>query len=636
MGKVDLEDQFAFPRLNETEIKTLADMAQLCSFQDGEALFRSGERGFSFYVVDAGEVAIVDESGEQPRTLVVHGPREFTGDVALLTDRPAVVSAYARGDCRAYCVGPKDLRRVIQEIPDLSDKLLEAFQTRRVLLERSGFVGVRVIGSLGDPELTAIREFFDKNKIPHTWVDADAPEGRAALESLGVSSDQTPLVACARGTLATRPSVAGIAECIGLKRRIRAEPFDLVIVGAGPAGLAAAVYGASEGLATLVLDRFGPGGQAGTSSRIENYMGFPAGLTGADLANRAYLQALKFGAELVAPVEVRSMTREGDLHRLELDDGQVVRGRTVLVATGASYLRLPVAGCERFEGTGLFYSCTSVHARSCRDGRAAVIGGGNSAGQAARFLADHTRGASLLLRGGDIRKSMSDYLARRIERHENIEVLHHVEVDAVEGDRTATGLRLRDTRGGESRRLDCSAVFVFIGARPHTDWLPESVALDSKGFILTGADAAHSGRRARGPRALHGRDHVPRRLRRRRHPQRLDQARRVRRRRRGNGVYLRAPGPLGALIGSRRLGRKRGRPAYQAARTERGLAPRRLGASPLSVRASKALLAADAGVLQPGLQPVKRRTTRVVFWPPKPKLLDNATSTARSRAAWGT
>jgi thioredoxin reductase (NADPH) len=223
-------------------------------------------------------------------------------------------------------------------------------------------------------------------------------------------------------------------------------------------------------------------------------MGFPAGLTGADLANRGYLQALKFGAELVAPVEVRSMSCEDQIHRLVLDDGQVVRGRTVLIATGATYQRLPVAGCERWDGAGIFYSCTSVHARSCRSGRAAVVGGGNSAGQAVMFLADHTAGATLLLRGDDLRKNMSDYLARRIERHPKIEVLKNVEVDSVLGDGRITGLRLRQARDGGSRELDCSAVFVFIGAKPRTDWVPPSIAVDPKGFILTGADAAKSDR----------------------------------------------------------------------------------------------------------------------------------------------
>jgi thioredoxin reductase (NADPH) len=494
MAKVDYVQQIAFPKLSEDEVDILAALAKVCSFEDGETVFEAGQRGLPFYVVKSGEIAIVDESRDEPITVAVHGPGEFTGDVSLLTDRPAVISAYARGACRAYCVSQAELRRVIQEIPDLSDKLLEAFQTRRTMLERSGLIGVRLFGRLGDPDVTVIREFFDKNKVPHTWIDADEAEGQSALKSLGVSPDQLPFVACNRGTRAPRPTVTRLAECLGLKRQIRTEPFDLVIVGAGPAGLAAAVYGASEGLATIVLDRFGPGGQAGTSSRIENYMGFPAGLTGADLANRGYLQALKFGAELVAPVEVVSMTCEDCVHRLVLDDGQVVSGRTVLIATGASYQRLPVAGCERWDGAGIFYSCTSVHARSCRSGRAAVVGGGNSAGQAVMFLAEHTAGASLLLRGSDLRKSMSDYLARRIERHPKIEVIRNVEVDAVLGERTITGLRLRGVRERSSRDLDCSALFVFIGAKPRTGWLPSSIAVDSKGFIFTGADAAKSDR----------------------------------------------------------------------------------------------------------------------------------------------
>lgn len=494
MQTIDYVHHVAFPKLSEAEVERLAELAELCSFKDGEVIFQAGQRGLSLYVVESGGIAIVDESAERPKTIVVHGPGEFTGDVSLLTDRPAIVSAYARGSCRAYCVSQAGLRRVIQEIPDLSDKLLEAFQTRRIMLERSGFVGVRLFGRLDDPDVTVIREFFDKNKVPHTLIDADAADGRAALDSLGVSPDQLPFVACNRGTRSPRPTVTRLAECLGLKRPIRAEAFDLVIVGGGPAGLAAAVYGASEGLATIVLDRFGPGGQAGSSSRIENYMGFPAGMTGADLANRGYLQALKFGAELVAPVEVRSMSCEDKLHRLVLDDGQIVRGRSVLIATGATYQRLPVPGCERWDGVCIFYSCTSVHARTCQSGRAAVVGGGNSAGQAVMFLADHTPGATLLLRGGDLRKSMSDYLARRIERHPKIEVIRHVEVDAIERDRSMTKLRLRDVRGASARELECAAVFVFIGARPGTDWLPASVAVDSKGFILTGADAAKSGR----------------------------------------------------------------------------------------------------------------------------------------------
>ncbi len=494
MLKVDYEHYLAFPKLSDDELACVAKLAPICAFEDRECIFEAGQRGLPLYVVESGEIAIVDESRDEPTTIVLHGPGEFTGDVSLLTDRPAIVSAYAKGACRAYCISPDELRRVIQEVPALSDKLLEAFQTRRIMLEKSGFVGIRLFGQLGDPAVTRIEEFFDKNKVPHKWIDADEADGKAALKLLGVEPDQLPFVTCNRGSRSPRPTVTRLAECLGLKRQIREEPFDLVIVGAGPAGLAAAVYGASEGLSTIVLDRFGPGGQAGTSSRIENYMGFPAGLTGADLANRGYLQALKFGAELVAPVEVQSMTCEDQMHRLVLDDEQVVRARTVLIATGATYCRLPVAGCERWDGCGIYYSCTSVHARTCRSGRAAVVGGGNSAGQAVMFLAEQTAGATLLLRGDDLRKSMSDYLARRIERHPKIEVVCNVVVDAIEGDGKITGVKLRHIREGGSRNLDCAAVFVFIGAEPRTGWMPASIALDSKGFILTGADAAKSDR----------------------------------------------------------------------------------------------------------------------------------------------
>ncbi|WP_205679070.1 FAD-dependent oxidoreductase [Aquisphaera insulae] len=487
-------DHLAFPELTDSEMESLAKMAKVCTFRDGEPVFEAGRRGVPLYVVDSGHIEIVDESTPVSKSVVIHGPRSFTGDVSLLTDRPAIISAYARGETRAYCVSQQDLRKVIQQIPELSDKLLEAFQMRRYLLERSGFVGTRVIGRVDDPDLTQIREFFDKNKIPHTWIDADTSDGQSAMKDLEIDDTHLPFVACNRGTRSPRPTVTRLAECLGLKRPIRTEPFDLVIVGAGPAGLAAAVYGASEGLSTLLLDRFGPGGQASTSSRIENYMGFPAGLTGADLANRGYLQALKFGAELVAPVEVRSMSCEDKIHKLVLDDGQVVSGRSVLIATGASYQRLPIDGCERWDGAGVYYSCTSVHARSCKEGRAVVVGGGNSAGQAAMFLAEHTAGVSLLLRGGDLRKSMSDYLARRIESHPKIEVLRHVEIAAIDGQSRLNGVTVSGSKDGSRRTVECNGVFVFIGARPRTEWLPRDVAVDSKGFILTGADAAKSDR----------------------------------------------------------------------------------------------------------------------------------------------
>ena len=221
MPNVDYVHHLAFPKLSEDEVEIMAGMAQVCAFEDGETIFQAGQRGLPFYVVESGEIAIVDESRAESKTIVVHGPGEFTGDVSLLTDRPAVVSAYAQGATRAYCVSQAELRRVIQEIPDLSDKLLEAFQTRRTMLERSGFVGVRLFGHLGDPDVTVIREFFDKNKVPHTWVDTDTPDGKTAMDKLDVAPDQLPFVACPLGTRSPRPTVARLAECLGLKRPIR-------------------------------------------------------------------------------------------------------------------------------------------------------------------------------------------------------------------------------------------------------------------------------------------------------------------------------------------------------------------------------------------------------------------------------
>ena len=492
MATVDYVHDLAFPKLSDSEVEWLAGLATICSFKDGDLVFQAGQRGVPFYVVESGEIAIVDESTDESKTTSstaarVHGRR-------LAVDRsPCRHLGLRQGRYKGLLRHPGRARRVIQEIPDLSDKLLEAFQTRRIMLERSGFVGVRVFGHLGDPALTEIREFFDKNKVPHTWVDADEPDGQAAMKSLEVTPDQLPFVSCNRGTRSPRPRSPGwpnaLAEAPDTHRAVR--PGDRRGRAGRPRGrrlrcLRGAVHYRPRPVR--------PGRPGWHQLADRELHGIPRRPYRADLANRGYLQALKFGAELVAPVEVRSMTCEDKTHRLVLDDGQVVSGRTVLIATGATYQRLPVTGCERSDGAGIFYSCTSVHARSCKNGRAAVVGGGNSAGQAAMFLADHTAGATLLLRGGDIRKSMSDYLARRIERHEKIEVIRHVEVDAVEGDRTLRGLRLRELREGGTRELDCSAVFVFIGAQPRTGWLPPSIAVDAKGFILTGADAARSDR----------------------------------------------------------------------------------------------------------------------------------------------
>lgn len=480
----------AFPTLDEGELACVADIGTARSFRDGDVLIEAGARDYPFFAVRSGEIVIVESSSGAPKEVTVHRAGEFTGDVDMLTARPALISAVARGDCEVYEVAAARIRQLLNEVPDLSYKLLEAFQTRRELLEAGGFVGIRVIGAGDSKEALELREFCYKNKVPYTFQDIDEPSGRLALEAMGRTAEQTPIIACNR-RIALRPSLVEFAECLGIGREIPDELFDVTIVGAGPAGLAAAVYGGSEGLKTLLLDRMGPGGQTGQSSKIENYMGFPAGLSGAELANRGYLQALKFGVEFRAPVSVLAIERgETGEQRLELCSGQTIRSRSVLIATGASYRRLPVEDCGRYEGAGVYYAATSVEARVCRAATAVVVGGGNSAGQAAMFLAQQAAAVKIVLRGDDLEKSMSHYLCHRIEHARNIEVLRNTVVESLHGAKRLSQVEVRNTRTGESRRFDCAGVFSFVGALPHTEWLDDGFAKDDHGFLRTGTSVA--------------------------------------------------------------------------------------------------------------------------------------------------
>ena len=480
----------AFPNLSEQELSCVATIGTARRFRHGDVLIEAGTRNYPFYAVRSGEIVIVEDSTGERKEVTVHAAGEFTGDVDMLTGRPALISAVARGDCEVYEVAASRIRQLLNEVPDLSDKLLEAFQTRRVLLEAAGFVGIRVIGGADSKETLALREFCYKNKVPHTFQDIEESSGREALEDLGYTAADTPIIACG-DTVAPRPSLTKFAECLGISREIPDHLFDLTIVGAGPAGLAAAVYAGSEGLKTLVLDRVGPGGQTGESSRIENYMGFPAGLPGVELTNRGYLQSLKFGVEFCAPVSVLAMEqRESGEQALRLCSGQVIRSRATLIATGASYRRLPADRAEAFEGAGIYYAATSVEARMCRGATAVVVGGGNSAGQAAMYLSQQAADVKLVLRGNDLASKMSRYLVRRIEQAPNIEVLFDSEVDSAHGERRLAEIEVRNTRIGDRRRFACAALFGFIGAKPHTEWLDDGFARDEYGFLLTGAAAA--------------------------------------------------------------------------------------------------------------------------------------------------
>jgi thioredoxin reductase (NADPH) len=491
---LDSPCEAAFPHLTEAEMQVVAKLGSVRTFADGEVLFRKGDRDFPFFVVQAGAIRITESSTGQERPVAEHQPGGFSGDVDMLTGRSALVTARAAGGLQAIAVPAVRMRRLLNEVPALSDKLLHAFQLRREILERSGFVGVKLLGHSNSSAALRVQEFLYKNRVPFRFYDVDQDDGRALASECSIDVDRLPAIVAGQKVV-QQPTLPGIAQCIGISRDMPAEVLHLVIVGAGPSGLAAAVYAGSEGLRAMVLDMVGPGGQAGSSSKIENYMGFPSGVTGVDLANLGFIQALKFGVTFNAPISVLDVVRRPDgTLELPLCSGQVARTRAVLVATGVSYRRLPLENCARLEGAGVYYAATSVEARACRERMAIVVGGGNSAGQAAMYLADHASTVKLVLRGGDLYQSMSSYLADRVRTHPRIEILHHTEVEDLAGDAYLQGVTLRDNRTEARQHHDCPALFVFVGAKPATEWLPDGIARDEKGFLLTGAAAESSGR----------------------------------------------------------------------------------------------------------------------------------------------
>lgn len=487
----------AYPTLDDAKVAELVRRtdARSVSYSDGEALFRCDQPYVQCFVICSGAVKILDESGDEPKTVTVHQKGEFTGDADLLSGVPSLVAGVAEGDTKTYAIDAERLRSVLNEWPALGDLFLQAFIARRQLLrELPGYTGLRVIGSRHSPDLFRIRDFLARNCVLYTWYDVETDlQMSELLSQFGVTKADLPVVACGHKLLLRNPSNRELAERLGIRKPLERTVYDLVVVGAGPAGLAAAVYAASEGLNTVVLERVAPGGQASSSMRIENYLGFPTGITGRELADRAALQVAKFGARITVPTPAVSLYFRNDYALLRLEDGDTLIARSLLIASGAEYRRLPAEGCQRFEGCGVFYAATPNEAQHCRDSRmAVVVGGGNSAGQAAVFLAEHAKRVLILIRGDDLYKSMSAYLAHRIERIPNIEVRYNTEIVRMSGDDYLGSIVIRNTATGEEETLETTAVFSFIGAAPRTDWLPPEVETDGKGFIRTGAEMAHS------------------------------------------------------------------------------------------------------------------------------------------------
>ena len=486
----------AFPTLTEEQITQLARYAgaPTKTFRAGEALFRAGDRDPKFYIIKSGELEIIDVTGDQPKTIRMQGPGDFTGDVGHLTGSPKVVSAIARSDCEVYEMSEADLRKVLNQDPQISDLILQAFIARRQLMRESPeFTGLRVIGSRYSRDTFRIRDFLAKNRVLFTWLDLEGdPAVNQLLQQFGVTEADTPIVACAHCLVLRNPSNRELAEKIGIRRPVEHDVYDLAIVGSGPAGLAAAVYGASEGLNTIVLEHTAPGGQAGSSMRIENYLGFPTGITGSELADRAVLQADKFGARISVPTPVTKLTFDKTYSVLELEGGENVVAKCLLIATGAEYRRLEVEHCSRFEGAGVYYAATPNEAQMCRGSDVVLVGGGNSAGQAAVYLSQNARKVFLLIRGDDLCKSMSSYLAHRIMNTPNIEILRCTEVIRMNGDGHLNSVEILNKITGEKKTLTTAALFSFIGANPRTDWLPPEIEKDEKHFVRTGIELGDS------------------------------------------------------------------------------------------------------------------------------------------------
>ena len=485
MADLDLH-KVAFPTLDDVQVATLAKFGTRRVLRDGEHLFKAGDREYKFFVVERGAVEIVEHSSGEPKRVAWHDRHAFGGDVSLVTARPALVSAVARGDTEVFEISPSDIRRIMGERPALGELLLRAFIARRELLVASDFQGLRVLGAGSSRDTFRIRDFLARNQVPFTWIDTDHdPQVGALLHSFGLTEADTPVVVFGSEPLLRNPSTRALADLIGVRRPLTQKIYDLVIVGGGPAGLAAAVYASSEGLATAVIDATAPGGQAGTSSKIENYLGFPTGISGAELANRAILQAQKFGAQFSSPSQVARLEFDKD-KILVWFDSEHVSTRCLLIATGAEYRKLDVPKREQFEGLGVYYAATPTELQLCRGTEVIVVGGGNSAGQAVMFLSEETRRVFLLLRGGDLRKSMSSYLADRIEGADNVEVLVDAEICRMLGDQRLEAVDIKNHRTGETRTVQTPAVFTFIGAVPCTNWLPAEIETDSKGFVMTG------------------------------------------------------------------------------------------------------------------------------------------------------
>ena len=481
----------AYPRLTDAQIMLLSHYGERKALPKGTQLFCAGDRDCGLFVVLDGRVRVIQEDdGEgEPRVIAVHGPGRFVGDLSMLTGQVVYVTAVAQTDIEVLELPFDRLKEAVTQDQALGDLILRAFILRRNIHANLG-AGLRIISSRYSANTRLLRDFASRNRIPCRWEDVEEdPEAELTLRAFDIPPDQTPVVIWKGKTVLRNPSTTELADLIGLRAAPNRAAYDLVVVGAGPGGLAAAVYAASEGLSTVVLDALATGGQAATSSQIENYLGFPAGITGAELADRAVVQARKFGAVFCIPGEATSLTQADGYHVVGLADGDSLIAHAVLVATGVRYRRLDIPGTDRLEGSSVYYAATEFEARLCRQDPVTVVGGGNSAGQAACFLARQSPVVNLVIRHDDLRRDMSRYLADRVEQSPRIKIWRNSEVCELIGEEALEEVLVHHLQSDEEHRVATTALFVMIGAAPHTSWLQGEIPLDAKGFILTGPAA---------------------------------------------------------------------------------------------------------------------------------------------------
>jgi thioredoxin reductase (NADPH) len=487
----DLADEVLFPRLSDKKLAWLAERGKRRSFEPGELLYEHAVRDAPFYVLEHGRVEFIDRKPGKDVYVAEADAGTFIGDIAAFTGEPTISACVAVEPTDVIAFDREGLRELVARWPELGEHVFRTLLARREWHVEGGHGIMRLIAARGSRRAFEVRDLLERNLLPVRWYDVDTDEESAELlRWLDIPREETPVLVHATNVM-RNPSAAQVARSLGLRAEVDGERFDLAVLGAGPAGLAAAVYSGSEGLRTFVAEAWAPGGQAGTSTRIENYLGFPTGISGTELTRKATLQARRFDAVLSSFHRVVELADgpEG-LVRVDLDDGQHILARAVVMATGARWRELHVEGIDRFRGAGVYHAAMPTDAERCRDEDVVVVGGGNSAGQAAVHLATRARSVRIVVRGTGLKSTMSQYLVDRIERSPRIEVLTETEIAAVNGNGTVQSVSLRD-RGADTRsELPTSAVFVMIGAEPCTEAATGILALDPGGYLLCGAGAA--------------------------------------------------------------------------------------------------------------------------------------------------